>query len=818
METTEQIKFIGDKKTFREIITKVPDVPTKILIPKIQRDYAQGRKGKEKLREKFLKDLFEVIVETKNERIYDYIYGQNENPNPDHQHHYHFYPVDGQQRLTTIFLLHLYIGKKANKNLDYLKNFSYQTRDSSKQFCELLCGIEPEKFDSVVDYIKDHHKYTSQWKDDPTISSMINMLEDIDRKFIEISETRPLNFEAYYENLDKNVQFWFLDLKDLKNTDDIYIKMNSRGKGLTDFENFKAELDDLVTRTDPTTYNHGEFANKIDTSWTNLFWGYRDKQNDFVEFDKNNPERADYTDNGLDDKMLNFFVNYLNISGLKFGAIDNSKVIETLTPIELAAKVSTKNPDVFKEIAVILDFFNIQKNTEGKLIDWFERFLTNEPEEKRFVKDPKGKGYRINPSPEASRQIKIDFFEVMMNPKITLVQKIFAEGIFYLICNDPKCFNDESQNAQWYDRLRILRNLMLNSELHDEEKDSMKSNLKSTDLLMQKGLTSILSCSDEFSGKQKQQELEKLNWMSAFSPTSSEVITLKQIENHSVIRGNLKVLYEIKPLSLMKFDNFRILFKEDANYDEIETVLLAFGDYSLQNGNARNYVKPTWAQWRNRIFTNDNNYSAKTLESALNSKVISSYEEYIKERDSFLWKCLKNREYTWEYYLSTYSSMRWSPQGWYLLEGERYLYYMFNASTCILSDNYIHYNVYNDAIYSIIKDYIDVEENNRGDALSVKKYNYKLDVKENVIEITLSDGSLLSYCIPQNNKGIDITDRVKRGVAIIKLLNRYGEKIYSIFTQEEQNSMNVELTGKDLKSLGCEVVLSHNEENLETIE
>ena len=39
------------------------------------------------------------------------------------------------------------------------------------------------------------------------------------------------------------ISFYFLPIKDLGLTDELYIKMNSRGKPLTKFEHFKAELE-----------------------------------------------------------------------------------------------------------------------------------------------------------------------------------------------------------------------------------------------------------------------------------------------------------------------------------------------------------------------------------------------------------------------------------------------------------------------------------------------------------------------------------------------------------------------------------------------
>lgn len=46
----------------------------KIVIPIIQRDYAQGRIGKEYLRERFLGQLFDALQQQNTELVLDFVY------------------------------------------------------------------------------------------------------------------------------------------------------------------------------------------------------------------------------------------------------------------------------------------------------------------------------------------------------------------------------------------------------------------------------------------------------------------------------------------------------------------------------------------------------------------------------------------------------------------------------------------------------------------------------------------------------------------------------------------------------------------------
>ena len=158
---------------------------SKIEIPIIQRDYAQGREGKEELRENFLKFLLEAINGTPKEL--DFVYGSVRNNI--------LQPLDGQQRLTTLFLLHWFVAVKENRLNDELKNlltkFTYETRTSSREFCIDLInkGIIYNPEQNISTLIIDSSWFFLSWKRDQTIKSMLTMLDDIQQTF----QTKPLS-------------------------------------------------------------------------------------------------------------------------------------------------------------------------------------------------------------------------------------------------------------------------------------------------------------------------------------------------------------------------------------------------------------------------------------------------------------------------------------------------------------------------------------------------------------------------------------------------------------------------------------------------
>ena len=272
----------------------------RITIPIVQRDYAQGRAEQVIIRRRFLKSLLSALKGEKT-ILLDYVYGNQENDN--------ITPLDGQQRLTTLWLLHWYLAMRLHliqQNTEIKKTllkFSYETRVSSSDFCESLCN---ESISSVHD-IEKRIWFYSKYSNEPTISSMLRMLkgtgeEDGIDEILKSAEMTEL--KSYWEKLTHEygdnehppIAFYYFPLEKYKLTDDLYIKLNARGKALTDFENFKANFLDLVKKRfkeDNKTIEEDElennassrkvnFASKMDNAWTDIFWPYR-TENDVID-------------------------------------------------------------------------------------------------------------------------------------------------------------------------------------------------------------------------------------------------------------------------------------------------------------------------------------------------------------------------------------------------------------------------------------------------------------------------------------------------------------------------------------------------------
>ena len=92
----------GERLSFSKLFSQKA---FKIEIPIIQRDYAQGRNSSSEVRVMFLDALYDYLEENKPNRDLDFIYGSIRQSKEETC----FIPLDGQQRLTTLFLLHWYL-------------------------------------------------------------------------------------------------------------------------------------------------------------------------------------------------------------------------------------------------------------------------------------------------------------------------------------------------------------------------------------------------------------------------------------------------------------------------------------------------------------------------------------------------------------------------------------------------------------------------------------------------------------------------------------------------------------------------------------
>ena len=274
---------IDTKYTFGDLLNGNCFTLSKIQIPIIQRDYVQGQmepyaNSINKTGKRFIEAIFESMQHNTQMDL-DFIYGSRTADSI-------FVPLDGQQRLTTLFLLYWYFtykcfsGNERMTKLEGLKRFSYETRVSSREFCRELCSreIELKQDKKLSDLIKNEGWCFAAFKRDPTVIAMLTMLDEIQRLD---QEYLALGHTITYDTLQL-LRFSILPLEHFGLTEELYLKMNARGKSLSVFEIFKADIEKTAQnegweqksskKEDTISDRMERFSFKADRVWADLFW------------------------------------------------------------------------------------------------------------------------------------------------------------------------------------------------------------------------------------------------------------------------------------------------------------------------------------------------------------------------------------------------------------------------------------------------------------------------------------------------------------------------------------------------------------------
>lgn len=170
--------------------------------------------------------------------LYSYDAGNNE----------HFI-IDGQQRLTTIVLLIYYYAVKDDRVSGFktllktetpLMHFSYRVRPLTEQFLQnLFTGVSLD----ILKNLKEAKWYVSDFDNDKTIESICNLY-----KFICDEKNSFCNLN--YDSLLQRVKFYYFDVQQTSQGEELYITMNSRGEQLKDSEQIKPYILDNIKPSD----------------------------------------------------------------------------------------------------------------------------------------------------------------------------------------------------------------------------------------------------------------------------------------------------------------------------------------------------------------------------------------------------------------------------------------------------------------------------------------------------------------------------------------------------------------------------------------
>lgn len=723
----------------------------KIEIPIIQRDYAQGRKTKEvnRVRERFLNALFKAIVQ--NERItLDFIYGDVSDEGV-------LIPLDGQQRLTTLFLLHWYIAKKENieKNeYEFLNHFTYHTRFSSRDFCKELVKFLPDfRKQNISETIKDQHWYPYQWKNDPTIQSMLVMIDAIHEKF--------KNENNLWKSLvyDKNITFYFLPLSEMGLTDDLYIKMNSRGKPLTPFEHFKAEFEEIIKEHSEklsTEINH-----KFDIEWTDMLFPFRGDNNiiddEFMRYFRFISDIICY------QSEIGFEKDEFKLAKILYGKIksdDDEHKNKTDEEIAKANKIAEKNIQYF------VSAFDCWDNLEIEA--FFTKFFSKHAYEQSKVK-------LYQDDLNVFKECLDNYGEYKgRNRSFPLNKTLLLFSIITYRLNSDRVSENEFRR-----RIRILRNLIENSSFEIRD-DRMNILLSECETIILTGTIPTTEKGDlGFNVRQKNEEIEKTAWLEINTHLEDEMFHL---EDHHLLKGCIAI---VGIENYNHFKKFRLLFN-NCSKDNINRAMLSIDDFSQAVSWRRQLgAKINDSVWINLFHPSKQRQGFEKTYQVLNSLLAKLDErditnenleeisnEYLSNSDT-----LKD----WRYYFVKYSAMRDGNFGMYYWKDQTatpYEVFMMNTEISIGGKNWnpFHYTLKKDDRFKgklTLGDYAFNE-----DELIINNSPYKIKCFNDKYVVYYNELPT-EYPIKQKNN-VDIEDRIEKGREIImQLINNMNKAVES---------------------------------------
>ena len=558
---------LGDKISFIKLFSQSE---LNVRIPIIQRDYAQGRPSAHEVRKAFLKALLSYL-QAEGTHDLDFVYGAMSESQD-------FLPLDGQQRLTTLFLLHWYLAQISDSSearVAYYNciftsegqvRFSYETRPSAKDFCQALLSetrerrLELEREDTLSALIKELPWYFLSWDRDPSITAMLTMLDDIHKVFY-------MERDGLAKLLDQDnprLSFQFLDLKGFGLTDDLYIKMNARGKSLTPIETFKANLEQYLRHELHDEQRAKTFADKMDGQWADLMWCYRDKEH---------PEHAS------DRQWERVFQNLLSYSyALSEGEGPNgelSRLHRDFLSFNAYKELGCINEKSLDFITSVLD---VLYNGEDKIHEWlgeeFRSYFSAEDYWDSLI------GYKDKQETDNARQPDWSY-----NARL-----IFYAYIAYLIKFQPQRDNPADMQAlgEW---MRVVHNLYRGENLQINNEQNYVSALRGLRGMIEQGqpIYQLLSSGyspDGVAGWQIAEEQCKAKLLLSDSVTWWPLIS--RAELHPYFLGQIGFLLDFSDKNACAFERYEDLSSKmfAGGYDKrpregylLERAVLTKGDY-----------------------------------------------------------------------------------------------------------------------------------------------------------------------------------------------------------------------------------------------
>ena len=330
----------------------------KIIIPDLQRDYCWG--DKTALVETFVTNLIDLFNKDDLHITMGLIYGYEE---PSQ----YLQLCDGQQRLTTLFLLLGLLNKRtANSFEQYIitdkmrkePRLHYAIRENTLFFLFDLVNnfFIDDNLSQPINDIQNQSWYFKDYDIDPSIQSILKALTTIDEQ-LENKDIKDIKdkYKVFGEFLIDKVFFLYYDMENRRNGEETFVIINTTGEPLTATENLKPLILSKITDEE-----NRESASKSWEKWEDFFWQNRGKN--------------DTADIGLKE-----FFRWVVL--LQFDIInDNKAAFQNIVESMPSADLRKLDLETVKKYFSIITFL-----FDKKLIDEFKSYIAPEEQNEQII-------------------------------------------------------------------------------------------------------------------------------------------------------------------------------------------------------------------------------------------------------------------------------------------------------------------------------------------------------------------------------------------------------------------------------------------------
>ena len=510
--------------------------------------------------------------------------------------------------------------------------------------------------------------------------------------------------------------------------------MNSRGKPLTLFEHFKAELEREIRTLDEKTGQNvaNRIIEKIDKAWTDLLWSYR------------NSGASDTEDNIIDDEFLRYFKFVCDIICYRNGKSPQGYSSDVFDLLRLY--FSAEDESTSANITTLESFFDCWCNINGysNPTEFLESFMSYTHEPGKIIVDSR---------------YKVDIFEDCIHSYADKTGRTrqFPLNRIVLLYAITVYLQHQSEIAysDFVRRIRIVNNLIQNSE--DEVSDRLDRNripaiIQAVDAIILTGAIDD-SIENNFNVNQIQEEKEKAEFLANNPARADEVF---ELEDHNMLNGQIGI---VGLDNLASSSRFASLFT--CSWDKIDCALMTIGNYAQQERNKWRYQfasKSLQLAW-DELFHKSANAGFENTKEIL-AKLLATNQSFNDSKldaiiSAFTAQCENDSVYPWTYYYVKYPVFRPGSYGKMSnsdVANRPYMYSVMQTKTQWSQNTYMPYLKEADEVH--------LSRDEFGQYL-VYKYVYIACENDSYGVYKIEDDSLIdTIFISQNEQGIDTEDRI----------------------------------------------------------